>query len=115
MLLRPPDKKHFPSHWDLPGGKLEEGEGEIEGLKREILEETKLVVKDQPLFMGEFESEAHGKIWMVKVFIIEQATGECTINEEHIDYKWVSKGEMKVMKKPPYVQKVLARLYTGGD
>jgi len=39
LLLRKPNGR-----WDLPGGKLEPGEGVIDGLRREIAEETGLQV-----------------------------------------------------------------------
>lgn len=35
--------------WDLPGGKLEFGEKPLEGLAREVMEETGLVVKESDL------------------------------------------------------------------
>lgn len=44
------------------GGKLEEGESEIESLKREVKEETGCEIDESSLkFLTEFEDIAHGK------------------------------------------------------
>ena len=43
--LRASTAKYFPLHWDLPGGKLEEGEDPFVGIEREVKEETNLDVK----------------------------------------------------------------------
>jgi 8-oxo-dGTP pyrophosphatase MutT (NUDIX family) len=37
-------------HWQFPGGKLEQGENPEEAAKREIFEETNLVVDDLEKF-----------------------------------------------------------------
>jgi 8-oxo-dGTP diphosphatase len=45
--------------WGLPGGDLKMGEVPVEGIKREILEETGLTVKDARLLLVENSTEIH--------------------------------------------------------
>ena len=45
--------------WGLPGGDLKFGEDPVDGIKREILEETGLMVKDVRLLLVENSTEIH--------------------------------------------------------
>ena len=39
LALRSPRKQAYPGVWDLPGGVVEDGEGELSALSRELIEE----------------------------------------------------------------------------
>ena len=39
------DTKFYPGYWNFPGGKVEEGEGLLEAVKRETKEEANLDVE----------------------------------------------------------------------
>jgi len=45
--------------WGLPGGDLKFGEDPVEGIKREVREETGLTVKDARLLLAENSTEIH--------------------------------------------------------
>lgn len=60
-MLQVRSKKH-PEVFFTLGGKLEKGETEIEGLKREVKEEVGCEIEESSLkFLHEFEDIAHGK------------------------------------------------------
>ena len=45
IVKREPKNVQTPGIWEIPGGRLEIGEDPVEGLKREMLEETGLEVE----------------------------------------------------------------------
>jgi len=71
--------------WDLPGGHIHEGEGDIEGLKREVQEETTLDIADPEKIHEE------GRI---KFYKTSQYHGTIQLSEEHTAYKWVTIEEL---------------------
>ena len=46
LLKRSKKNSVWVNKWQLPGGKLEEGESSIKAIKREIFEETSLSIND---------------------------------------------------------------------
>ena len=74
---------------DLPGGKVEYGENQVEALNREIIEETGLIVKiHDPI--------AHWSFTKSKSLQISGAThlchylgGRIRLSDEHSDYFWL--------------------------
>ena len=75
--------------WDIPGGRIQTGEPHLEGLKREIKEETGMSlakVKDifyvQDILRNE---ESH----VVRITYLVEATGEVELSHEHTSHKWV--------------------------
>lgn len=54
MVMRDPDGEHI-----VPGGRLDEGEGLLEALRRELLEETGWSVQGEPELIGLFHFHIH--------------------------------------------------------
>ena len=54
MVMRDPDGEHI-----VPGGRLDEGEGLLEALRRELLEETGWSVRGEPELIGLFHYHIH--------------------------------------------------------
>jgi len=84
--------------WGLPGGRLNSGESYIEGLNREIMEETGLeVIPGKPVYIGEWRPTIKGLPHQI-IAIFTQCTyisGEVHLSEEHDSYKWVDLLTMK--------------------
>jgi 8-oxo-dGTP diphosphatase len=88
-------------YWDIPGGRIEEGQNVLEVLKREIEEETGVKeLKSEAEFFHAvvsnheipFEDKMLGLILMIyKVKIPENS--KIRLSKEHIDYEWVDKKE----------------------
>lgn len=99
LLVRDAGKLDHVGHdgqWDFPGGRMDHGEGPIEGLLREIREElgveSSRVQIDRPFHVG---------LWgvggdtlnqpIVGIFYVVRPVGEFTItlSEEHSEYVWI--------------------------
>lgn len=78
LLLCKHTYRHL-SPWGLPGGDLKYGEDPEEGIKREILEETGLTVKDARLLLVENSSEIHH---IFLTYLCTGARGSFVPNEE---------------------------------
>lgn len=96
---------HYESgHWEFPKGHIEDGENEIETVKREIEEETGL--KDVKIVDGfkeyikyffrntyDLKDEEKKKApWVFKIvtfYLAQSLEKEIKISGEHLDYKWL--------------------------
>jgi 8-oxo-dGTP diphosphatase len=89
MIKRALDGVHKPGAWEFPSGRLEEGEGVIEGLKREVLEETGLrVTIYNPISVHEFKRDDGQRIVLI-VFLCKSRSKRIKLSHEHIDFEWV--------------------------
>jgi len=79
--------------YHLPGGRVEMGEPYLEGLHREILEETGLkgVTVIKPIYVGEWSPVIKGeKTQIIAIFFACEATEVAIkLGNEHDDYQWV--------------------------
>lgn len=78
--------------YGVPGGRLNPGEPFLDGLNREVREETGLeVMVERPLFVGErfpVIKSVPNQIVMV-FFVCHLKSAEVRLSEEHDDYQWV--------------------------
>jgi 8-oxo-dGTP diphosphatase len=75
----------FAGEWDLPGGHIHIGEDAIDGLKREVKEETTLDITSPERIYEE------GRI---KFYKTRRYNGTIKLSEEHTEYKWVTIQEL---------------------
>lgn len=87
LLLR----KHS-GKWDLPGGKLEPGENWLDGLSREVMEESGLCIREANWVAGWLEEDMDSARIVRGVFHCEVKRGSkidrIEVSEEHIDWKF---------------------------
>jgi 8-oxo-dGTP pyrophosphatase MutT (NUDIX family) len=99
LLIRRSDKDTYnPGLWELPGGKLDEGQDISNALEREVFEETGLLVipKDR---LAYFESvvltsgKYKGLPYLTIIGISTSKSKKVRLSEEHSEYKWCSVDE----------------------
>jgi len=104
ILLREPDTKYFPLHWDFPGGKLEENEDPFSGIIREVKEETDLDIEPiKVLGVYKFDLDNKGKnTHSFTIYLTKLISGKLKLSSEHLKQKWASKEEILQLPIEPY-------------
>ena len=96
LLRRSMESRHYAGKWDLPGGKVDEGESFDVGLLREVKEESGLNVSIDGV-AGAIEYEM-SSVRVVLLFLEASLTsGEVTLSEEHDKYEWVPRDKVPDM------------------
>lgn len=75
LLLLPKNKKK----WHLPGGHIKTAETFVQGVKREVLEETELKVTS---------IKSIYKMHNFELFYCKCSTSVVRLSDEHVSYKW---------------------------
>lgn len=96
LFLKLSHKKSEAGSWGVPAGKLEVNESPLKGAKRELFEETGIVVIPDKSFqvLGKLYVSKSEIDYIYHAFILdldEQTT--IHLSDEHSSYKWVSKDE----------------------
>ncbi len=111
LLLR----KRRSQTWDLPKGKLEPGEGALEGALRETLEETGLVPEVRADFHDcasiEKPASPRREAYTLEVtfFSGEVPRGaQVTLSEEHDSFRWATPSEASRGVDPPVLGEIVA-------
>jgi 8-oxo-dGTP pyrophosphatase MutT (NUDIX family) len=98
--------------WELPGGRLDPGEDVLEGLRREIAEETALApTVDEPVHNVTWRNDAdRGRF--ATYFRCSTSERAVTLSEEHTDYRWTTPGEARETLSDPQGRAVERALAT---
>lgn len=80
-------KEYISSKWEFPGGKVEQGEDRIQALKREILEELQLEIRNVEL-VATVEHTYPDFHLVMHAYACEISSGEPVLTE-HVDLKWL--------------------------
>jgi 8-oxo-dGTP pyrophosphatase MutT (NUDIX family) len=82
--------KHTTGNWLLPGGKINSGENSMDGLKREIKEETGIENFEINKILDIDSWIEDDKGTYVVTFLIDAPNvSEIKLSDEHIEYAWV--------------------------
>jgi nucleoside triphosphatase len=99
----PPDRGVFPGQWGFPGGGIKKNEKMKEALKRELMEEIGIEVKQiTPALFKDGQHEKYcsdgPKKNVYMIFLIFHCVADCEnilLNEEFTEYKWVCEEEVQ--------------------
>lgn len=94
-------RKNTEPYWDIPGGRIEDGQTAEETLRREIEEETSVTTITETKFLTAIISNHEIPVsdsltagLLLMVYRVSISTGSViTISSEHVKYEWVSKNE----------------------
>jgi 8-oxo-dGTP diphosphatase len=89
LMIRREPNDFLGGNWEIPGGGIDDGETFIEGLNRELKEETGLEIENIiSLFEGfDYINDKHA-VKQVN-FLVTTKTLDITLSHEHDDYLWV--------------------------
>jgi 8-oxo-dGTP pyrophosphatase MutT (NUDIX family) len=102
VLYRSGTHPFVPHTPDLPGGKVEKGETMIDGLLREIREETGIELdgKAPELISTHEEREYYGKDYYLELYEVKlDSRPVVKPSYEHDMYSWIPRSEVKVFGK----------------
>ena len=86
------ERMNLPLKWEFPGGNLEENEGEIDCIKREIKEELNIEIEVLEKLSNSIYDYGTFKINLIP-FLSNYVSGEIILFE-HKDYKLLDKSEL---------------------
>jgi 8-oxo-dGTP diphosphatase len=100
----------YANEWDLPGGKLKFGENPVNGLKREVSEETGLKIKIiKPISVWTFFKSRKTQVIGI-TFLAKVVSGKIRLGKEHTDFKWILPGEIDKYKIHEEIKKLVKSL-----
>lgn len=115
FLLARRNPKKYPEvggKWDIVGGRINPGSPLLENLKREIKEEVGLEYAGTPsLVAAQDILKVEGR-HVVRLTYLGEIEGEPKIDEDHLEAKWFSAGEIRkipVLELDGYFRELLKR------
>ena len=97
------------AYFDLPGGKMKANESAEDTLKREILEETSLLVNPVKLLHHwDFINEDY--LIMGVIYLCEIVEGNITLSDEHDYYEWLPLNEDSTRLLTPSLAQSISHL-----
>jgi 8-oxo-dGTP diphosphatase len=88
ILKRIKGEVHYADKWDIPGGRLLQGENPFVGVKREAKEETGLDIDILlPFALDHFVRDDGQKITMI-IFLCRPLSNDVVLSDAHTEYRW---------------------------
>jgi ADP-ribose pyrophosphatase YjhB (NUDIX family) len=96
LLLRRSPKKYpeVGAKWDLVGGRIEPGTALLDNLKREVFEETKIVLMGEPKLIAAQDILGVPNRHVVRLTYIGETDENPLLGEEHDEYKWMAQEDL---------------------
>ena len=101
ILRRTLSEAFLPGLQEIPSGNLEQGEGLLEGLKREVWEETGLKITQVEAYFGHFDymSESNKRARQFNFSVQTHQLAPIVLNAaEHDAYEWMRPAQLEASK-----------------
>ena len=108
IVKRHPKSRTDPDTWELPGGKVDEGESFDDALVREIKEETNLDCKVGDLAIAIQHDYPYNRTVQM-IMYLDDVEGELMISDAHTDAKYASIDEIRTLTLSSCLEKVLEK------
>lgn len=111
LLARRSEGDPLAGLWELPGGKIEEGESPQECLERELLEELEMASKAGPVVATTIYEYEHGSFEMLALLATRLGEFRACV---HDDVRWASRDELDAFPLAPADVELVASLGRSG-
>lgn len=108
IVKRHPKSKTDPEMWELPGGKVEDGEYFTKALVREIKEEVNLDCEVGDLCEA-VQNDYSNKRTVQLYMHLDNVNGDVKISEEHTEFMWTSIDMLKSLEISTSLKKMLEK------
>ena len=98
LLKRSRYNKMYPDQWQLPEGGIKFGEAPVQALKREMKEETNMVLKGAKLADIESSTIKYFNKRMyhfIRLVYVCRASGKIRLSNRHKEHGWFTKREIR--------------------
>lgn len=99
-----------PLHWDL-----HYGENPIQGIVREVKEETGLTIQNPEPFDVEAHVNPNGDFWVTIAYKAEYDFKDVKLSYEHDKFRWVMPKEFLELKSSKKLQRFVKKLIYGNS
>ena len=116
LLLERSPEDYLGGLFELPGGVVEPEETLHQALRREVAEETGLIVSAIDCYRGGFDYRSQGgRLTRQFNFQLTAPDKPAVILSEHAGFAWVGRAELAQYPVSPEVREVLGRVFESGN
>ncbi len=110
LIKRSPKDRNHAGKWECPGGKLDQGQDLTHALEREVMEETRLLVRPaRPTVVADSfvigDGDYKGLTYVVLFGVARLVGGGLLLSEEHTEHRWVTYDAMLHLDLTPETRK----------
>lgn len=112
MLLQRRGYDDLDTTWDIPGGRINQQESLLDGLKRELFEEIGVKIDETPELVDAQDIFVESKdLHVVRLtYLISKSIDSITLSDEHSDYRHVSLDKLDAYNIDNITRQMLLRL-----
>jgi 8-oxo-dGTP diphosphatase len=104
-------KDNIEGIWDIPGGRITPGEEPLDGLKREVMEETGLELKEIKRVIDVSTVFKNDEKQIVRItYLCKSKTTKPKLSDEHTEFVWIKPSDINFKLKDTLIEKAIGVL-----